>query len=54
MRPDLQKASVVEVGAAGRIEEVIVIGDVIVDAAFGGRDGGRAPSGREFGDDECS
>jgi len=46
----LQKATVAAVGAAVRIEEVIVIVDVIVDAAFGGRDGGRAPSGREFGD----
>lgn len=37
-------------GAAARIEEVIaiVIVLVIVNAVFGGRDGGRAPSGRDF------
>jgi len=44
MRPDLQKAAGAVLGAAERIEEVIVI--VGVDAAFGERDGGRAPSGR--------
>jgi len=43
-RPDLQKAAGAVLGAAAWIEEVIVIVIVIVsvDAACGGRDGGRA------------
>jgi len=45
-QPDLQKATGAVLGTAERIEEVIVI----VDAAFGGRERGRAPSGRELGD----